>query len=64
MIEKGKVTVQMFTLGNNQKSDPFEYEAMSDLHAVSVCEAAYERLGLFGKWYCETSNGFRFMLRS
>lgn len=40
----------------------FKYQAMSDSHAVIVANDAYERLGLIGRYYVETSTGYCFQI--
>jgi hypothetical protein len=50
----------MFKISGGIKQVEFELKAMSDQHAIIVANDFYNRNGLIGRYYCETSNGKTF----
>ena len=50
----------MFKVIGGVKQLEFELKAISDHHAISVANDFYERNGLIGRYYCESSNGKMF----
>lgn len=55
----GSVSFVMFKISGGIKQE-FELKAMSDHHAILVANDFYNRNGLIGRYYCETSNGKTF----
>lgn len=60
--EKTTVTIEMFKISGGIKIVSYDLTAMSNSHAVTVCEDFYNRLGLLGRYYCETSEGYNFQV--
>ena len=56
----GSVSFVMFKISGGIKQVEFELKAMSDHHAILVANDFYNRNGLIGRYYCETSNGKTF----
>ena len=56
----GSVSFVMFKISGGIKQVEFELKAMSDQHAILVANDFYNRNGLIGRYYCETSNGKTF----
>jgi hypothetical protein len=56
----GSVSFVMFKISGGIKQVEFELKAMSDQHAIIVANDFYNRNGLIGRYYCETSNGKTF----
>lgn len=54
------ISLTMYKIINNKRSQNFELTAMSDAHAETVAKDLHERLGLIGRYYCETSTGKTF----
>lgn len=57
-----EVTLSIFKIIGGIKQVQFELTAMTDEHAVSVAYDCYERNGLIGRYYCETSSGKTFIV--
>lgn len=38
------------------------FDCMSDKDAINVTKRMKERAGLIGRYYCETSSGYQFMI--
>lgn len=54
------LTLVMYKISGGTKQIEFELKAMSDLHAIVVANESHKRLGLIGRYYCETSTGKTF----
>jgi len=66
-LTKGKgsnnqIKFVMFNINNGVKYHSFDLVAISDQHAVAVAQDLYNRLGLIGRYYCETSSGYCFQI--
>lgn len=57
-----KITIEMFKISGGIRILEFDLEAISNKHAVVVAQDFYNRLGLIGRYYCETSTGFTFSI--
>ena len=57
---KTDITFVMFKIIGGKRVHIFELTAISDIHAITVANDLYSKLGLIGRYYCETSNGFTF----
>ena len=60
----GSVSLIMFKIIGGRREYDFQLTAMSDQHAIIVAYDFYNRLGLFGRYYCETSTGKAFSVSS
>lgn len=58
--QKEQITFVMFKFSGAKKYLEFSFSAMSDAHAVVVANDFYEKNGLIGRYYCETSTGKTF----
>jgi hypothetical protein len=58
------VSIIMFKIIGGKREYDFQLTAMSDQHAIIVAYDFYNRLGLFGRYYCETSTGKSFSVSS
>ncbi len=54
------VTFVMYKIAGGVKFVEYKLEAISDHHAIVVATDFHNRLGLLGRYYCETSNGKAF----
>lgn len=52
----------MFKIAGGVKIQEFNLQAISDAHAVTVCQDFHHRMGLIGRYYCETSTGKAFQV--
>lgn len=55
-----EIKFEMYKIIGGRKEQRFEFEAMSDKHAIIVAEQFKEKNGLIGRYYCETSSAFCF----
>ncbi len=60
--ETDKVTFTMFKISGGRKIQEFNLQALSDSHAVEVATQLYNRCGLIGRYYCQTSTGGTFTI--
>jgi hypothetical protein len=58
--QKEQITFVMFKMSGGIKQVEFELNSISDNHAVVVAYDFYEKNGLIGRYYCETSTGKTF----
>jgi len=61
-METDKVTFTMFNIIGGRKIQEFNLQALSDSHAVEVATDLYNRNGLIGRYYCQTSTGGTFTI--
>ena len=59
-----KTKVKIFKVIGGAISQSFDLQAFSDEHAVTVAEDFYKSMGFVGRWYCETSNGYNFLINN
>jgi len=57
---ESNISFAMFNVIGGVKIHNFQFEAISDNHAIVVAQAFYDRVGLIGRYYCETSTGKTF----
>ncbi len=57
-----EVQILMYKIIGGAKAIEFKLQAISDVHAVVVCNDEHKRLGLIGRFYCETSTGKSFQV--
>ena len=57
-----ELDVIMYKIIGGVKALEFKLKAMSDTHAITVCNDTHEKLGLIGRFYCETSTGVSFQV--
>lgn len=62
-METDKVTFTMFNIIGGRKIQEFNLQALSDSHAVEVATQLYNRFGLIGRYYCQTSAGGTFSIQ-
>jgi len=55
-----KISFVMYKIMGGEKVHEFEFNAISDQHAVLVANDFHEKCGLIGRYYCETSTGKTF----
>ncbi len=60
--ETDKITFTMFKISGGRKIQEFNLQALSDSHAVEVATQLYNRCGLIGRYYCQTSTGGTFTI--
>ncbi len=60
--ETDKITFTMFKISGGRKIQEFNLQALSDSHAVEVATQLYNRCGLIGRHYCQTSTGGTFTI--
>ena len=58
-----KITFTMFKITGGRKIQEFNLQALSDSHAVEVATQLYNRFGLIGRYYCQTSTGGTFSIQ-
>jgi hypothetical protein len=63
-MEAKNISFVMFKIVGGKRLYDFELSAISDAHAQTVAEDFYNRLGLWGRYYCETSTGHCFSINS
>ncbi len=52
----------MFKIIGGKRVHTFDLISISDDHAITVANDLYNKLGLIGRYYCETSSGFTFQI--
>ena len=52
----------MFKIIGGQRVQTFDLISISDVHAITVAKDLHNKLGLIGRYYCETSTGFTFQI--
>jgi len=57
-----ELKLSIFKIIGGIKQVQFELTAMTDDHAVSVAYDFYQKMGLIGRYYCETSTGKTFIV--
>ena len=61
-MSKENITFVMFKILGNKKDHEFKLEAISENHAIVLAEDLHTKLGLIGRYYCETSTGYTFQI--
>jgi hypothetical protein len=56
--------ILMFKIIGGVKQSQIELKAISDNHAVTVAQDFYNKSGLIGRYYCETSTGKIFSINA
>lgn len=59
---KKDINFVMFKIIGGQRVQTFDLISMSDSHAITVAKDLHNKLGLIGRYYCETSTGFTFQI--
>ena len=52
----------MFKIIGGKRVHTFDLISISDVHAITVAKDLHNKLGLIGRYYCETSSGFTFQI--
>lgn len=63
MSGTSRVTFKMFKIIGGVKAIDFELTAISEQNAKEVAYDFYNKNGLIGRYYCETSTGFNFSIQ-
>ena len=59
---KTDINFVMFKIIGGQRVQTFDLISISDTHAITVAKDLHNKLGLIGRYYCETSTGFTFQV--
>lgn len=59
---KPDINFVMFKISGGKRVHTFDLMAISDIHAITVAKDLHSKLGLIGRYYCETSTGFTFQI--
>ena len=59
---KKDINFVMFKIIGGQRVQTFDLISMSDSHAITVAKDLHNKLGLIGRYYCETSTGYTFQI--
>ena len=56
------ITFIMYKISGGIVTLKFNLEAINDLHALTVASDYHKKMGLIGRYYCETSTGGAFQV--